>query len=178
MKFVQTILLAAIAVAILVPVAHAQEESKPINLALWDPIQIFKNDVAIHGVRLNIYGVNSELKGVDIGIANFITGNTTGIQWGVVNMTKGEFVGWQSAPINLVEGHMTGLQTGMLFARNGSGKGLEAAGVTMSDNFVGLQLGVVNYAVQYHGLQLGLINIIKEGGMLPFFPIFNFSGAN
>jgi hypothetical protein len=37
---------------------------------------------------------------------------------------------------------------------------------------------VVNYAVQYHGLQLGLINIIKEGGMLPFFPIFNFSGAN
>ena len=45
----------------------------------------------------------------------------------------------------------------------------------MSDNFVGLQLGIVNYAIQYHGIQLGLINIIKEGGMLPFFPIFNFS---
>lgn len=45
----------------------------------------------------------------------------------------------------------------------------------MSDDFIGLQLGLVNYAVQLHGIQIGLINIIKNGGMLPIFPIFNFS---
>lgn len=174
MKFAQTVLLAVMVVAALSPAAFAQE-SKPINLALWDPVQIFKNDVAIHGVRLNIYGVNSELKGVDIGIANWITGETKGIQFGLVNMTKGNFTGWQSGAISLTEGHMTGIQSGYVFNRNASGKGLQLAAVTMSDNFVGLQFGIVNYAVQYHGIQLGLLNIIKEGGMLPFFPIFNFS---
>jgi len=174
MKFVQLVLLTAIVLASFAPAVSAQE-SKAINLALWDPVQIFKNDIAIHGVRLNIYGRNSELKGVDIGIANWITGETTGIQWGLINVTEGNFTGWQSAPVQKVGGHMTGVQWGWLFSMNESGKGLQASGVTMSNNFVGLQLGIVNYAVAYHGIQIGLINIIKEGGMLPFFPIFNFS---
>ena len=172
------ILLALLAIVTLMAVAPpvAAQDSKAINLALWDPVQIFDRDVAIHGVRLNIYGRNAELKGLDLGIANWITGDVTGIQWGVIlNVADGDFTGWQHAPIQKVGGFMKGIQTGVLFSMNGSGKGAQLAGVTMSDNFIGLQFGVVNYAVQLHGIQLGLINIIKEGGMLPFFPIFNFS---
>lgn len=174
MKFVLYVVVAVFMVTAIVPTASAQE-AKAINLSLWDPIQIFSNDKEIHGVRLNIYGNNAGLKGVDIGIANWITGDAVGIQWGIVNMVKGDFTGLQAAPIQVTEGFMKGIQWGALYSRNGSGKGLQASAVTWSEDFVGLQIGVVNYAIQYHGIQLGLINIIKEGGMLPFFPIFNFS---
>ena len=174
MRLVRLILVTVVVLATFAPAASAQE-TKAINLALWDPVQIFNHDYVIHGLRLNIYGNNAGLKGVDIGIANWITGETVGIQWGLINVTEGNFTGWQSAPVQKVGGHMTGLQSGWLVSINESGKGLQASGVTMSNNFVGLQLGIVNYAVAYHGIQIGLINIIKEGGMLPFFPIFNFS---
>jgi hypothetical protein len=39
----------------------------------------------------------------------------------------------------------------------------------------GLQFGLVNNTVTMEGVQIGLINIIQKGGMLPVFPIFNFS---
>jgi hypothetical protein len=174
MKLVQLILLAIVVVAAAAPGVSAQE-TKPINLALWDPIQIYNHDYEIKGLRLSIYGNNAGLEGVDIGIANWITGDVKGVQWGFINKTAGNLTGWQSAPIQTVEGHMTGLQTAFLVAMNGSGKGLQWAGVTISQDFTGLQLGIVNYAVEFHGIQIGLINIIKKGGMLPFFPIFNFS---
>ena len=174
MRFIQIVLLAVVVLAGTSPIASAQE-TKAINLSLWDPIQIFSNDHAIHGVRLNIYGKNAELKGIDVGIANWITGDVVGVQLGVINMVEGDFTGFQTAPLQVTEGFMKGIQSGWIFSKNGSGKGLQMAGLTWSDDFIGLQLGVVNYAVQYHGIQLGLINIIKEGGMLPFFPIFNFS---
>ena len=139
-------------------------------------MQIYKKDVAIKGFRFNlIYGNNSGMRGLDIGIANWVTGETVGIQWGLINYTMGNFTGWQSAPVQKVGGHMLGVQSGWLAAINASGKGLQAAGFTMSDDFIGLQFGVVNYAVNLHGIQIGLLNIIKNGGMLPWFPFFNFS---
>ena len=173
MKLVQLAVVATLVLAAVAPAASAQE-AKFINLALWDPIQIFNNETAIHGFRLNIYGNNTELKGLDIGVVNRITGNTTGLQFGIVNWTEGDFTGWQNAPVQKVDGFMLGLQIGQLFTMNGSGKGLQVSALTMSEDFIGLQVGIVNYSVKIHGLQIGLINIIKEGGMLPFFPIFNF----
>ncbi len=175
MKVVYFVLLAIVVVIACAPPGVSAQETKPINLALWDPVQIYNHDYVIHGLRLNIYGNNAGLKGVDIGIANWITGDVTGIQWGFVNKTAGNFTGWQSAPIQMVEGHMAGLQTSWLVSMNGSGEGLQWGGVTISDDFTGVQIGIVNYAIEFHGIQLGLINIIKKGGMLPVFPFFNFS---
>ena len=60
-------------------------------------------------------------------------------------MTRGTFTGWQWGFINSA-GHAKGLM-----------------------------LGFLNVADSMYGLQIGLINVIKEGGMLPVFPIFNFS---
>jgi hypothetical protein len=176
MKIVLSLVIAALVLGAFAPAVFAQE-TKPINLALWDPVQIYKKDVPIKGFRLNvIYGNNSAMTGVDLGIANWVTGETVGIQWGiVVNYTAGNFTGWQNAPLQKVGGHALGVQTGVIASINGSGKGLQAAGVTVSDDYIGLQLGIVNYAVELHGIQIGLVNIIKNGGMLPFFPIFNFS---
>lgn len=70
---------------------------------------------------------------------------------------------------------MTGVQTAALITINESGKGLQWSPVTVSKDFTGLQIARVNYAVQFHGIQIGLINIIREGGLLPVFPFFNFS---
>jgi len=188
MKFLIAVVILALAVTAVVPPAFA-DGAKPINLCLFDPVQIFNRDTAIHGVRLSIYGRNAELKGIDVGIANWVTGDVAGLQygvlnmaegtmaglqWGVVNWTKGDFTGWQTGPVQNVDGFMTGLQTSMILSMNGGGKGVQFAGISVSDNFVGLQLGIVNYSAELYGLQLGLINIIKEGGFLPFFPIFNF----
>jgi hypothetical protein len=39
----------------------------------------------------------------------------------------------------------------------------------------GLQVGIFNMTDTAYGVQIGLLNFIKKGGMLPFFPIFNFS---
>jgi hypothetical protein len=47
--------------------------------------------------------------------------------------------------------------------------------VNYSGYMSGLQIGIVNYTETAYGIQLGILNIIKKGGMLPFFPIFNFS---
>ena len=175
MKLVLSILVAAVILGITLSAASAQE-TKPINLSLFDPVQIFKNDVAIKGIRLNlIYGKNAAMSGVDIGIANWVTGETVGVQWGVINYTMGDFTGWQTGPVGNTDGHMTGVQSGWLVSINESGKGLMASGLTISNDFVGLQLAVVNYAVELHGIQIGLLNIIKNGGMLPVFPFFNFS---
>lgn len=58
----------------------------------------------------------------------------------------------------------------------GDSKGFQWSSVNYHDGyFNGLQLAIVNYAASMEGIQIGLINIIKEGGFLPVFPIFNFS---
>jgi hypothetical protein len=175
MKLILSIVAAVFILSTLAPATVAQE-TKPVNLALFDPVQIFKNDVGIKGVRLNlIYGKNATMTGLDIGLVNWVSGETVGIQWGIINRVEGDFSGWQTGPVNVNDGHMLGLQSGWLFSMNGSGKGVQFSAVTVSDDFIGLQLGFLNYAVELHGIQIGLINIIKNGGMLPFFPIFNFS---
>jgi len=134
----------------------AQEH--PINVALVTPIQIFPADQPIKGLRLNlIYGRNSEMTGLDVGIANHVAGRMTGVQWGVVNLAD-DMVGWQSGTVNYTAGSFEGLMWG---------------GVNYTGHINGLQLGIVNYAARANGVQIGLVNIIKKGGQFPVMVIAN-----
>jgi hypothetical protein len=161
-------------VMVLVPLAthQALAQKKPIQLSLATPVQIFPPEDTIAGVRLNlIYGRNAVVNGVDVGLVNKTTevsrgfqlgivglvGSFQGVQWGVVNISEGKFEGWQRGVVN-VSDTFRGYQAGLV----NSGRDVE-----------GFQLSLVNYARSFKGLQIGLVNIIKEGGMLPFFPIFN-----
>ena len=136
-------------------------QEKPIQVALFNPVQIFPENTSISGLRLNIiYGKNANVSGLDLGFVNQTTGNQTGIQWGGVNLTNGNFKGWQSAWINVSHSDFLGLQTGLVNYHQG--------------HFNGLQFSVVNYAETIKGLQLGLVNIIKSGGFLPVMVFFNF----
>ncbi len=138
---------------------NAQE--KPIQLSLFNPIQIFPESSSIAGLRFNlIYGKNANVTGLDIGLVNQTTGTQTGVQWGGLNLNDGGFKGWQSGFVNITKGSSLGLQTGTVNYHLG--------------HFNGLQFSIVNYAATLKGLQIGLINIIGKGGFLPVFPIFNF----
>lgn len=137
-------------------------QSRPIQLALVTPIQIFPEDDSITGVRLNLlYGRNVSVSGLDLGLANHTTtGMFKGWQIGLVGIADTDFMGWQDCGVNVTNGRCEGLQWGI---------------VNYANEMSGFQLGFVNYARSMKGLQVGLVNIIRQGGQFPVFPIVNWS---
>jgi hypothetical protein len=134
---------------------------KAVNLSLFTPISLAKADDAVTAFRFNlIYGKNTSVKVVDLGMVNQTTTLSSGLQWGAVNYTEGKESGLQLAAININKGTTSGLQW---------------AGVNYAENGGGLQLALVNYARKLDGVQIGAINIIKEGGFLPVCVIANWS---
>jgi hypothetical protein len=79
---------------------------------------------------------------------------------GTVGLVDADFVGWQDNCVNIVRGNFKGFQLGV---------------VNYAKAAEGLQLGLVNYVENMNGLQIGAVNIIRQGGMLPVFPIINWS---
>jgi hypothetical protein len=154
--------LGAIGIFILVLPFVGAAQSKPINIALFNPVQIFPEDNSIAGLRINlIYGKNVSMVGLDWGLANHIgTGGFTGLQWGLANICDGNFVGVQGGLLNLSNKNVEGFQYGWY---------------NTGDYVSGFQLGLVNSAGSMKGLQIGIINIIKTGGQFPVFPIVNWS---
>jgi hypothetical protein len=137
-------------------------QSRPIQLSLVTPIQIFPESDTIGGVRLNLlYGRNVSVIGLDIGLVNHVTtGKFTGLQHGLVGIADSDFMGVQHGGVNVTQGRCEGLQWGM---------------VNYAHEMSGLQFGFVNYARTMKGVQIGLVNIIKQGGQFPVFPIVNWS---
>jgi len=132
-----------------------------VQLSLINSVQIVPENEAVTAFRLAIYGKNTNTRYVDLGI---VTQNTSGMSKGV----QFSFVGSQD--------DITGWQSATAFNYStGSVKGLMTGAVNMSGHMNGLQIGIVNVTDTAYGLQLGLLNFIKKGGMLPFFPLFNFS---
>jgi hypothetical protein len=132
-----------------------------VQLSLINSVQIVPENEAVTVFRLAIYGKNTNTRYVDLGIVTENTnGMSTGIQWSFVGL-QDDFTGWQAATVfNYSTGSVKGLMTG---------------GVNLSGHMSGLQIGIVNVTDTAYGLQLGILNFIKKGGMLPFFPLFNFS---
>ncbi len=160
MKYAGVALIALLLLVTLTPMAQAQ--SKPVQLALFNPIQLFSENTSIAGVRLTLlYGKNTSVSGVDFGLVNHTTSGTSlGWQEGIVGLNEANFVGLQSCGVNFNKGNAEGVQIGL---------------VNHAGSMNGLQLGVVNHAGTMKGLQIGLINIIKSGGQFPVFPIVNWS---
>lgn len=160
MNYFRISLLASVLLA-LVPAAASAQDS-PVQLALFDPVQIVPAGESISGLRLSLlYGRNLNMKGFDWGLVTRTTGNLTGVQWGLVGMVDGDAKGWQYNLVSLTNGSFTGLQMG----------GYSSAGYIN-----GLQFSLINNTGTIKGIQLGLINIIREGGFMPVFPIVNWGG--
>lgn len=141
---------------------NTNAQDKPIQVALFNPIQIFPETNSITGLRLNIiYGKNVNVSGLDWGFVNSTTGKQVGAQWGFVNMVDNGFLGLQGGFVNITDSKFEGLQYGFVNYHKGK--------------VSGVQFGFINYAGSMYGLQIGLINIINQGGAFPFFPIVNWS---
>ena len=137
-------------------------ETRPIQLALVTPVQIFPESYSINGFRFSLlYGRNASVSGLDIGLVTHTTsGKSMGINWGGVNLSDANFTGLQIGWVNYCKGDFEGLQYGFF---------------NHAEFANGLQLGFVNHAGRLKGLQIGLINIIQKGGQFPVFPIVNWS---
>jgi hypothetical protein len=152
-------------VLVMCSVMHAPiraEETRPIQLSLVTPVQIFPEEYRITGVRLNLlYGRNAAVSGLDLGLVNHTTtGESVGLQYGLVGVNDSDFLGWQDCVVNITNGNFEGFQYGI---------------VNYAGHMSGFQLGLVNYARTAKGLQIGLVNIIRQGGQFPVFPIVNWS---
>jgi hypothetical protein len=150
----------------------------PINLSLFAPVQIVKETESVTAFRFSlIYGKNVDMTGLDLSLVGRNTGSVTGVSWTAVGLVDGDFTGWQSGWLaSVTNGNMQGLQ-GALYTKSGMGStGLQLGFLNMSDDFSGLQFGVVNITENMRsGLQIGLVNIIKSKEKLKFFPIVNWS---
>jgi hypothetical protein len=153
----------------------ALAQKKPVQLSLVTPVQIFPEEDTIAGVRLNLlYGRNTVVNGLDVGIVNITTEMSRGVQYGAVGITGG-FQGIQYNAVSISHGKFEGWQLGFANVAD-TFRGFQSGLVNVANDTEGFQLSLVNYAHSMKGLQIGLVNIIKEGGMLPVFPIFNAGG--
>ena len=161
----KSFLISSLTVIMLVSISSpTRAQNKPIQLALFTPVQIFDENIPISGVRLSlIYGRSVSVTGLDLGLlVNHTTkGKSIGVQFGAVGIVDQDFMGWQNNEfVNVVKGDFEGFQLGV---------------VNYANYANGLQLGLVNYAASMKGLQIGLVNIIGQGGQFPVFPIVNWS---
>ncbi len=141
---------------------QANAQDKPVQLALFAPVQIFPENISIRGVRLSlIYGKNTTVTGVD---------------WGpVTHTTSGTSLGWRAAFVAINEANFMGLQQALVNMDDKNSEGVQMGIFNHAGHMSGLQFGLINHAGSMKGLQIGLINIIKSGGQFPVFPIVNWS---
>jgi hypothetical protein len=151
----------------------------PIQIALFNPIQIVNKNNSIYGLRLNfIYGVNKNVTGLDLGLINKATGNVCAVQYGLINLVSGNFKGLQSGAVNIVDGDFTGLQGSILTnITKSSLTGVQASwGFNYAGKVKGLQISILgNYTKDLNGVQIGLFNINGNKKPLGFFPLINVS---
>jgi len=146
----------------------------PINLCLFNPVQILKEDQAVKAFRFSlIYGVNTDLTGLDLSLVGINRGSVLGIQWAGVGRVEGDFTGWQAGIFHTTGGHFSGFQSG-IYNGVSTGTGFQWGWVNTADQFSGFQLGLVNITeAMTSGLQIGLVNIINTKSKLNVFPIVN-----
>ena len=147
-----------------------------LQLGLISPVQLSPVENDIIGLRLNIYGVNQNVTGLDLGIVNDTEGDFKGLSTGIVEFVRGDSKGihlyWLPG-FGMVEGDMSGLQlNGWYFNVKGTMTGIQFAFVTKAAQAKGLQVGLVNIAEDMYGLQVGVVNIIRAN-KVPFLPIVN-----
>ena len=131
----------------------------PIQLALVPQVQLVHEDNSIQGIRLNIYGRNYNVTGVDLGLAHETKANFNGVSFGLLSLVHGEGRGLQfSGLYSEATVRMSGLQVGM---------------VNRSNSMHGLQLGLANFADDMTGFQIGLWNEIKNKPRWNVIPIIN-----
>lgn len=140
--------------------APADPFVRPIQIALYNPIQIVHRDTSIHGLRLNLlYGENYDVVGFDFGVKNNVSHNFSGLQLGLFSYVRGDSLGIQLGISSYVDGNVTGIQAGIVQVSESSVTGAHVGIYNeIRSRLDGLQLGVVNYTYEVKGIQWGILN--------------------
>jgi hypothetical protein len=154
---------------------------KPIQLGLFNPIQLFPADDSVCGLRFNLlYCDNVDMTGLSLSSGwTRTTLDMKGIQLGPVNWVDGVSYGWQVGLLNYTSGHSGGLDTSVVNI-NAEGKTGIQIGVTNwgKSFFHGWQIGLVNYLNgRFMGFETGFTNIIREDFSGLQIGTFNFVGS-
>ena len=153
----------------------------PIQLALWPPdMQLVHEEESITGLRLEIYGRNRDMTGLDLGFVHETTGGFGGVALGLVSLVDGEMYGfqwvwiygragggahgWTAAIVTRANGGLHGLQTGVVNLTEGDSAGVQLPGLYngAKAHLSGVQVGLVNRAGDVEGVQLGLVNMAEN----------------
>lgn len=170
--------LASLATLALLGLAPTLRADQPLQLALWETVQLVDASESITGLRLNLYGVNRDLVGVDLGGVNRLTGSGTGLQVGLGNLVEGDFTGVQwgwaggGAIFNQARA-LTGVQVGLVNLSE-SLSGIDLGAINLGGRLDGLQIGLFNQCDNLNGLQIGLLNHVRGRKRLPLLPLVNF----
>jgi len=151
--------------------------ASPLQLSLFNPVQLISEDESIHGLSLGLfYTVNNDMYGANASlVANRLYGDMKGGQWGLVNLVEGECWGYQEGLYNRVDGAFYGWQAGLVNIANSKTVGLQSGLVNTTVDLQGVQFGLVNMTDVLYGLQIGLVNLNASGDPFGFLPIVNFS---
>ena len=179
---VKKILVLALLGLVVMPQLVKAEEAKPVQLAVFNPVQLVPETESIKGLRLSLFytvnkdvsglsivwiGVNratGDVSGVEIGLGNWVEGSAYGGQIGIVNHAGKRFVGLQYGMANITEGDFTGIQWGLVNWTEGFMHGLQAGVLNVSKKqSIGAEVGVVNYNYgSFRGFQGGFVNYAAE----------------
>ena len=155
--------------------SFAQSEVKPIQLSLWNTVQLEDASTSIHGIRIALYGENEDVYGVDWGLVLKVNGDMIGWQPGFVNIVEGDLMGLQEGFVNMVGGDLWGWQSGCVNFNKGQLIGVQTGFVNSANGLRGVQLGLVNMTQTLYGLQIGLVNINNSGIPHKILPLVNYS---
>jgi uncharacterized protein YjbI with pentapeptide repeats len=141
------------------------EKTIPLQLSVWEPIQLVNSQNSIAGLRFNLlYTDNLDMSGLTLSAGWAKTSrNMSGIALGPVNWTNGLVYGFNAGILNYGGSRRVGLDVGMVNIAKGNATGAQL-GITNWDfgYFHGAQIGVVNYTGEnFVGLGLGAVNITK-----------------
>ena len=175
MKKSLVIIFVAILITCISLAPTVQAQVKPVQLSLWNTIQLEDASTTIHGLRLALYGENEDIYGVDYGGLLKVNGDMVGWQSGCVNLVDGNMKGLQEAIVNVVEGDVWGWQTGAVNICKGEAVGLQTGLVNMANDLRGVQLSFVNVANIQYGLQIGIVNINNGGTPHGILPLVNWN---
>jgi hypothetical protein len=116
----------------------------PLQISIWDPVQVFPADWSVVGVRANIlHGVNARVYGLDIGLlSNRTTSSGGGLSIAMINGAWGESLGGFVG----LESFVGQIRPSRRRHDNGC-------------TYVGAQLGVFNGAESLYGMQFGSVNV-------------------
>jgi hypothetical protein len=139
----------------------SQTEWRPVQIAIFNPVQLIDENKDIAGLRITlIYGKNTGVGGLDVGLGVNSSDNFTGIQIaGIMN---------NSAPDRYPR------DNGVTFV-----KGIQIAGLgNTADNLYGIQLGGFGNGVTHVavGIQVGLVgNVVTSIKGIQIAGIYNFN---